>query len=152
MTGLSERGFAGEQLNQIRTMINGTESDLFDVLRYIAFTKAPLNRLERATARRDDILSNTSGAQAAFLEFILSQYVSQGEGELAPEKLPDLLELKYGTTADAMRKLGTVADLRAPANNGTPAPSSGVFGFADLVTAYDLRKTVGRDRTRCGQL
>jgi hypothetical protein len=46
------------------------------VLRYIAFTKAPLQRAERAEARRTDILSRYDPKQAGFLEFVLSQYVS----------------------------------------------------------------------------
>jgi type I restriction enzyme R subunit len=110
--GLAERGFAGEQLAQIRRMIDADASDLFDVLRYIAFTKAPLMRAERAQARRADILSNYEPKQAAFLDFVLAQYVAEGEEELQPEKLPDLLELKYGTPADALRELGRAEDVR----------------------------------------
>jgi type I restriction enzyme R subunit len=113
VAGLAERGFAGEQLQQIRRMIDGTESDLFDVLRYIAFTKAPLKRAERASTRREAILSRYGVRQSEFLDFVLSQYVAEGEGELGTEKLPDLLELKYGSPADAVRSLGTVHDIRA---------------------------------------
>ncbi len=110
--GLAERGFAGEQLAQIRRMIDAEASDLFDVLRYIAFTKAPLKRAERADARRADILSHQDPRQTEFLEFVLSQYVAEGEGELESDKLPDLLSLKYGTPADAVRQLGNVGDIR----------------------------------------
>lgn len=110
--GLAERGFDGEQLQQIRRMIDGTESDLFDVLRYIAFTKAPLKRVERVAARRDDILSRYEPKQAEFLDFVLSQYVVEGEGELGTDKLPDLLELKYGSSNDAVRQLGAVREIR----------------------------------------
>src|SRR5690606_8691803 len=95
--GLAERGFAGEQLAQIRRMIDAEASDLFDVLRYIAFTRAPLKRAERAAARRADILSRQDARRAEFLDFVLSQYVAAGEEELDPGKLPGLLELKYGT-------------------------------------------------------
>ncbi|MEW9853894.1 EcoAI/FtnUII family type I restriction enzme subunit R [Novosphingobium sp. M1R2S20] len=110
--GLAERGFAGEQLGQIRRMIDAEASDLFDVLRYIAFTRAPLKRAERAEARRADILARRDTKQVEFLEFVLSQYVEQGEAELAAEKLPDLLGLKYGTPADAVQRLGSVSDIR----------------------------------------
>jgi type I restriction enzyme R subunit len=110
--GLAERGFAGEQLGQIRRMIDAEASDLFDVLRYIAFTRAPLKRAERAEARRTDILSRHDAAQVEFLDFVLSQYVAEGEGELQPEKLPDLLALKYGSPADALAKLGSVSEVR----------------------------------------
>src|SRR5690606_14939587 len=110
--GLAERGFAGEQLAQIRRMIDAEASDLFDVLRYIAFTRAPLKRAERAAARRADILSRQDVRRAEFLDFVLSQYVAAGEEELDPGKLPGLLELKYGTPLDAVRELGTVNDIR----------------------------------------
>ena len=112
VAGLAERGFAGEQLSQIRRMIDADASDLFDVLRYIAFTKAPLKRAERAAARRPDILSSREPKAAEFLEFVLSQYISEGEQELGLEKLPDLLQLKYGTAMDAVRQLGSVAEIR----------------------------------------
>jgi type I restriction enzyme R subunit len=110
--GLAERGFAGEQLAQIRRMIDAEASDLFDVLRYIAFTKAPLKRAERAEARRADILSRQDPRQAEFLDFVLSQYVVAGEEELDPGKLPGLLELKYGSPFDAVQQLGAVSDIR----------------------------------------
>lgn len=110
--GLAERGFAGEQLMQIRRMVDAEASDLFDVLRYIAFTKAPLKRSERAEARRADILSREGPKQSEFLEFILSQYVAEGEQELDDEKLPTLLNLKYGTAGEAVRRLGSVSDIR----------------------------------------
>ena len=110
--GLAERGFGGEQLGAIRRMIDAEASDLFDVLRYIAFTKAPLKRVERAAARRADILSRRDPKQAEFLDFVLSQYVSEGEEELGSDKLPDLLSLKYGTPGDAVQHLGKVTDIR----------------------------------------
>jgi len=110
--GLAERGFAGEHLAQIRRMIDAEASDLFDVLRYIAFTRAPLKRAERAASRRADILAGHDQNQVEFLDFVLSQYVSEGENELEPGKLPDLLGLKYGTPADAVRQLGNVNEIR----------------------------------------
>jgi len=60
-------------------MIDAEASDLFDVLRYIASTKALLKRTERASARRHDILSGAEKNQAEFLDFILSRYVAGGE-------------------------------------------------------------------------
>jgi len=51
--------------------------------------------------------------QQAFLDFVLSQYVAEGEAELEMEKLPDLLDLKYGSSRDAVRTLGSVADIKS---------------------------------------
>jgi type I restriction enzyme R subunit len=111
--GLAERGLAGEQLEAIRRATDSEESDLFDVLAYIAYTRPPLKRSERAAGRRETILSRYDPRQREFLEFVLSQYVQVGESELDGDKLPDLLQLKYGTAADAVRELGSVTDIRS---------------------------------------
>jgi type I restriction enzyme, R subunit len=113
LAGLAERGFDGEQLTQVRAMIDAEESDLFDVLNYIAHTKHPLKRSERADTHRASILSRYDAKQQAFLDFVLSQYVAEGETELGMDKLPDLLDLKYGSPTDAVRELGSVADIRS---------------------------------------
>jgi len=112
VAGLAERGFDGEQLSQVRTMIDAVESDLFDVLNYIAHTKHPLKRAERADTHRASILSGHDAKQQAFLDFVLAQYVAEGEAELGMDKLPELLDLKYGSPTDAVRELGSVAAIR----------------------------------------
>ena len=38
---------------------------------------------------------------------------AEGEEELGTNKLPDLLDLKYGSPTDAVRELGSVADIRS---------------------------------------
>ena len=111
--GLAERGFAGEQLDAIRRATDAQESDLFDVLAYIAYLKPPLKRAERVEDRRAAILSRYDVRQREFLEFVLAQYVEVGESELDGDKLPDLLQLKYGTPADAVKALGSVTDIRS---------------------------------------
>ena len=113
IAGLAERGFDGEQLAQVRGMIDAQESDLFDVLNYIAHTRHPLKRAERVGAHRASILSRYDAKQQAFLDFVLSQYVAEGEAELGMDKLPDLLDLKYGSPSDAVRELGSVSDIRS---------------------------------------
>jgi len=111
--GLAERGFAGEQLEAIRRATDSQDSDLFDVLAYIAYLRPPLKRAERADAHRDAILSRYDPRQREFLEFVLSQYVQVGESELDSDKLPELLQLKYGSPGDAVSRLGTVAEIRS---------------------------------------
>ncbi|MBP7135053.1 MAG: DEAD/DEAH box helicase family protein [Sphingomonadaceae bacterium] len=112
VAGLAERGFDGEQLSAVRRMIDAEDCDLFDVLNYIAHTRAPLKRAERAATHRESILSRYDAKQQAFLDFVLSQYVAEGEEELGTDKLPDLLDLKYGSPTDAVRELGSVQDIR----------------------------------------
>ncbi len=112
VAGLAERGFDGEALASVREMIDADDCDLFDVLNYIAHTKAPVKRAERAATHRASILSRYDAKQQVFLDFVLSQYVSEGEEELGTDKLPDLLDLKYGSPSDAVRELGSVSDIR----------------------------------------
>ena len=111
--GLAERGFDGAQLALVRQMIDAEESDLFDVLNYIAHTRHPLKRAERAETHRAGILANQDAKRQAFLNFVLSQYVAEGEEELGMHKLPDLLNLRYGSPSDAVRELGSVAEIRS---------------------------------------
>ena len=111
--GLAERGFAGDQLEAIRRATDSEDSDLFDVLAYIAYLRPPMKRAERAGSARDTILARYELRQREFLDFVLSQYVQVGESELDGDKLPELLQLKYGSPADAIDKLGPVAEIRS---------------------------------------
>ncbi|NOQ42628.1 MAG: DEAD/DEAH box helicase, partial [Desulfuromusa sp.] len=47
LDGLAEKGFGEEQLAEVRSMINAENSDVFDVLAYIAFALSPISREER---------------------------------------------------------------------------------------------------------
>jgi type I restriction enzyme R subunit len=112
LQSLSEKGYGGEQLTEMRKMIDAEKSDLFDVLAYIAFALAPITREERATTRRAGILARYDSKLQAFLDFVLSQYVKQGVEELDQEKLGKLLELKYHSINDAVDALGGVPIIR----------------------------------------
>jgi type I restriction enzyme R subunit len=107
LQGLAENGFGGEQLAEMQKIIDAENSDLFDVLAYVAYTLAPITREERAQFARLAIVAQFSSKQHAFLEFVLSQYVKVGVEELAQEKLSPLLRLKYhNAIADAIAELG----------------------------------------------
>jgi type I restriction enzyme R subunit len=45
---LSERGYGKEPLDELRSMIDAENSELYDVLAYIAFALDPISREERA--------------------------------------------------------------------------------------------------------
>jgi type I restriction enzyme R subunit len=106
LDGLADRGFTREQLNSIRSVVDADASDLFDVLAYVAYVRAPETREERVESRRSSILDELSPAQAEFLGFVLSQYVVEGEDELDTDKLPGLLNVKYGSAPDGVHALG----------------------------------------------
>lgn len=112
LSGLEEKGYGMEQLNELKNVIDAPDSDLFDVLAYIAFTLAPITRQERVEGRRDAILERYGDPQQEFLDFVLAHYVDQGVSELDQEKLPDLLELKYQSVRDAVDVLGSVTGIR----------------------------------------
>ena len=93
-------------------MVNAQNSDLYDVLAYIAYTSPPLSRQERVAAHQDHIFSIYRDQQREFLRFVLDQYIREGVGELDDSKLPDLIELKYHGVDDAVSVLGSVAHIR----------------------------------------
>lgn len=112
LEGLAERGYSSEQLHEIRKLISAEQSDLFDVLGYIAFALAPITREKRVVEHRDLIYSHYDDKQQAFLDFILAQYVNVGIEELEASKLPTLLDLKYHSIHDATEELGEVSRIR----------------------------------------
>ena len=112
LENLSEKGYGDEQLSEIKRMIDAENSDLFDVLAYVAFALSPLTRAERVEHGRGRIATEYDEKLQTFLDFVLSQYVKEGVGELDNDKLPDLLELRYRAVRDAAQELGGVAKIR----------------------------------------
>ena len=112
MAAATVKGYGEDQLAEIAKIIDAKHSDLFDVLAYIAFALAPITRAERVEAHRETILARYDEKLRGFLDFVLFQYVGQGVGELEPEKLPALIELKYHSVADAAAELGGIQAIR----------------------------------------
>lgn len=108
---LSEKGFAKQQLTEFQKILNAENSDLYDVLAYIAFHSDILERTERAD-RAKIHLDNYDPKQQEFLNFVLSQYIKQGVDELDDTKIGDLLVLKYHAIADAKKELGDITTIR----------------------------------------
>jgi type I restriction enzyme R subunit len=110
---LSEMGYGKEQLESIQKIINAENSDLFDVLGYIAFALQPITRFERIQNTKYDILDGLQEKQREFVEFVLAKYQEIGVEELYEEKLPDLLHLKYSAISDAEKVLGDIDSIRS---------------------------------------
>ncbi len=107
LQGLAEKGFGHDQLAEMQKIIDAENSDLFDVLAYVAYTSPPQTRAIRATMAKKVISTLFNTKQQAFLDFVLSHYVSVGVDELDLEKLTPLLRLKYrNSIADAITDLG----------------------------------------------
>ena len=109
---LTERGFGAENLEAIGRMIDAENSDLFDVLAFIAFQRKPISRWDRVRGHRGLIFENYSGNAQQFLDFVLRQYVREGVDVLNEAKLTSLIELRYHSIADAVSELGQPTDIR----------------------------------------
>src|ERR1700681_2257766 len=107
LQGLSEKGFGKEQMAEMQKIIEAENSDLFDVLAHVAYALPPLTREERALQAKIPISTHFNAKQRTFLDFVLSQYIKVGVGELDQDKLSPLLKLKYNNAiADAVADLG----------------------------------------------
>lgn len=110
LTRLEEKGFGVANLEKVQELISARDSDLYDVLAYISFASKPTTREARANKARRRIGVQFGDRQRDFIDFVLDQYVSEGVEELAVEKLPPLLEIKYGGVAEAIGALSSDAD------------------------------------------
>jgi len=108
---LTEKGFAKAQLQEFQAVLNAQNSDIYDVLAYVAFHSTIIERSTRA-ARARIHFNSYNPKQQEFLDFVLKQYVKDGVDELDDAKLSQLLILKYHAIADAKKELGDVAVIR----------------------------------------
>ncbi|MCV0438245.1 MAG: DEAD/DEAH box helicase family protein [Hydrogenophaga sp.] len=112
LTELADRGFGKEPLAEMQKIIEAENSDLFDVLAYVAFAAAPQSREQRAAHARQLAYGEFTDRQQAFIDFVLSQYVLVGVDELDQEKLSPLLRLRYRALPDAFAELGKPEQVR----------------------------------------
>jgi type I restriction enzyme, R subunit len=108
---LNEKGYTHSQLEDLRKLVHGQDSDLYDVLNYVAYHIDLVPRLDRADKAKIR-LGEYNPKQQEFLNFVLEQYIKEGVDELDDAKLPDLLELKYKAITDAKRELGDIKSIR----------------------------------------
>jgi len=108
---LSERGYTSQQLEDLQKTIHGEDSDLFDVLSYVAYHSDIVPRTDRAK-RAKLHLDSYDPKQQEFINFVLEQYIKDGVSELDDDKLANLLKLKYRAIADAKRELGDIPSIR----------------------------------------
>jgi len=109
---LSDNGFGIDELTSLQKLIDAENSDLFDVLEFIAYSIKPISRENRVAAAQTNIFALLEKDQKEFIDFVLSKYIQTGVEELDQEMLPNLLELKYNSVSDAAEKLGSVANIR----------------------------------------
>ena len=113
LAGLADKGFGRELLAEMQKIVEAENSDLFDVLAYVAFASDPVSRVERSASAKLAAAAECTSKQQAFVDFVLAQYVAQGVDELDAEKLPALLKLRYNhAIADAFVDLGRPEQVR----------------------------------------
>ena len=108
---LEQMGYTQKHLDELRNIVKANDCDLYDVLSHLAFQAELIPRTKRAQ-KATVSLSDYSKNQKEFLDFILSKYVEDGYSELSSEKLPQLMELRYGGVRDAIDKLGDPKDVK----------------------------------------
>jgi type I restriction enzyme R subunit len=111
LRNLEDKGFDRTQLAEIQRALEAEQSDLYDVLAYIAFALPRITRQERADRARPSIHASFAEKQRAFLDFVLSHYVAEGFEELDRDKLAPLLELRYHALSDAILDLGPAPEI-----------------------------------------
>ncbi len=108
---LTEHGYNQAQLEELKKLVKAQNSDIFDVLSYIAYHKEIIPRLDRA-AKAELRLKAYDKEKQAFLNFVLKQYVEEGVKELDDSRLKGLLELRYHSIHDAKEAIGDIAGIR----------------------------------------
>jgi type I restriction enzyme R subunit len=113
LDGLAEKGYSRERLGDMQRAIEAEDSDLYDVLAYVAFCTAPVARSVRAQNARVSSSAQFRSKQRAFVDFVLGQYEDHGDEQLEIEKLSPLLKLRYGSALnDAFAELGKADQVR----------------------------------------
>jgi type I restriction enzyme R subunit len=110
---LSEAGYDAEKLDSMKDLIDAKDSDVYDVLAFVAYAAETRTRLERVKAAKPSIASEfTDYKQQEFIDFILDKYVEDGVHELAASKMRSLIELKYNSISDATVEFGSPTAIR----------------------------------------
>jgi type I restriction enzyme R subunit len=111
LQGLADRGFEEAKLQALKELVDAPDSDIYDVLRYIAYAKETMTRAERASLVREYYLEQLDDNEKEFVLFILDTYEKAGEKELSMDNLNRLIELKYRTTNEGMSILGEAQEI-----------------------------------------
>ncbi|MBQ9751871.1 MAG: DEAD/DEAH box helicase family protein [Paludibacteraceae bacterium] len=137
---LEREGFAEEKLRMVQRVMEREDCDLLDVLDYLAYATTPIERRRRVELVRQDYYQTRNLAQQQFLDFLMQQYIENGEHQFTMENLPTLIDMKYGTAADAVRILNMRAeDIKKEYVNFQKA----LYPFVFVKNTYNLNGNIG---------
>lgn len=119
---LADRGFDLDKLLKLRDAFNATDSDVYDLLRFIKFDKQVTSRKMRVDTMDKSFIDGLDDKNREFIDFVLAQYERNGFEEF--NDLTNLLNLKYGNTSvvdelggvDAVRQLFAMVQAAVYAN------------------------------------
>jgi type I restriction enzyme R subunit len=103
---LSERSYDESVLVEIQKALFAENSDIFDILSHVAYSKSMRTRQERADIGRRRIEDQFEPKMVAFLDYVLGSYVENGVGDLDRSKLSDFVKIKFGTSKECSNELG----------------------------------------------
>lgn len=109
---LLDRGYDQDRLDDMRRLIDAPDSDLFDVLSYILFTRAPKSRTDRVDDVRASGMPDFEGEMRELIVSILHAYAAIGESELGTHKLGHYLTARYGSVGEGKAKLGDLGTIK----------------------------------------
>ena len=109
---LEKHGCSKDDLNKLRELINAKDSDLFDVLQYIAFSNPAITRKERVDLAEDNIYQFINKDQVDFIRFVLNNYIQEGIDELDISNLSTIINAKYGSINEAQKELGSSNEIK----------------------------------------
>jgi type I restriction enzyme R subunit len=113
LQNLSEAGYDNEKLDSMKELIDARDSDVYDVLAYVAYAVDTRSRSERVNHAKPAIAKAfVDYKQQEFIKFILEKYIVDGVQELAANKMCSLIELKYNTISDAAAEIGSTTVIR----------------------------------------
>lgn len=109
---LENHGCSKDDLNNLRQVINAENSDLFDVLQYIAYKKPAITRKERVDLAENNIYNFINKDQVEFIRFVLNNYIKEGIDELDISNLSTIINAKYGSINEAQKELGSSSEIK----------------------------------------
>ena len=113
LTDLAEAGYDDEKLDSMKELIDARDSDVYDVLAFIAYAAETRSRSQRVAQAKPAITAEfTDYKQQQFIAFILDKYIQDGVHQLAATNMPSLIQLKYNTISDAVADVGPPAIIR----------------------------------------
>ena len=113
LADLSEAGYDEEKLDGMKDLIDAKDSDVYDVLAYVAYESEIHTRAQRAASATPAIRAAFADQkQLEFIDFILEKYVKDGVSELAKSKMNSLVTLKYDNVHDAISVLGSTSVIK----------------------------------------